>query len=430
MHDPTVDAESITIAAGSTDITPTRPVCLAGIAGRTEPFVDVAQPLEASAIVIRQGAVVAVVVSVEALHLSDALMRFLLERCPELDERTLWLAATHTHFAPALDESKPALGRVDEDHRQLVFQRIAALVLALLAERPVAVTMARHEGTAAHAINRRKRGWSLSRAGLSRGTVIAPNERGPRDDRIHAVSFVDDSGAVRAVLWSMACHPVCSPDRLRVSSDYPGWVRRHLRRAYTPDLPVVFLQGFAGNLRPRAIRPRTDVLRRSVGPHAKLNILLNGATFGGFDENAWTRWAHSLAVRVADALSSGTALTPRLAIRLVEMPISELADGPASTETVHLRALHLSEDLVFVAISAEPVVEYRLHVERAFAPARTVPVGYTDHVFGYLPTARMLEQGGYEVGQFRQWFEMEGAFTPLVETRIREGLAALAASTA
>ncbi len=51
-----------------------------------------------------------------------------------------------------------------------------------------------------------------------------------------------------------------------------------------------------------------------------------------------------------------------------------------------------------------------------------IPVGYTDTVFGYLPSARMLGQHGYEDEGFMKAFGIAGRFRPDIEEVVRRAL--------
>jgi hypothetical protein len=53
-------------------------------------------------------------------------------------------------------------------------------------------------------------------------------------------------------------------------------------------------------------------------------------------------------------------------------------------------------DLTLVALSGEAVVDYVQLIERAIGPAQLWLSAYNNDVFGYLPSARVLEEGGYE----------------------------------
>jgi len=54
------------------------------------------------------------------------------------------------------------------------------------------------------------------------------------------------------------------------------------------------------------------------------------------------------------------------------------------------------DDLTIVGISGEVVVDYAIMVERALGPMKLWPAGYCNDYFGYLPSARVIAEGGYE----------------------------------
>jgi hypothetical protein len=53
-------------------------------------------------------------------------------------------------------------------------------------------------------------------------------------------------------------------------------------------------------------------------------------------------------------------------------------------------------DLTLVALSGEVVVDYVALLEKALGPLKLWPAAYCNDVFGYLPSARVLREGGYE----------------------------------
>lgn len=88
------------------------------------------------------------------------------------------------------------------------------------------------------------------------GTVVtAPEPAGTVDRTLRLIELVNEAGDVLAMGWGVACHPVCSPDRQAVSSDFPGVVRDRLREPGA-GLPVLFFQGCSGDVRPAAMSRR------------------------------------------------------------------------------------------------------------------------------------------------------------------------------
>jgi len=346
----------------------------------------------------------------------------------ELDDASFLFAASHTHFAPSVDPSKPLLGPADPAYLNLVIGRGAELLSRLAGTRSDQ-GMARIEyrnGLAAHAINRRRMGWRLSPRAPHlprRAALRAPNAKGPCDETVHVVTLIGSSGGPAAVLWSYACHPVSFAEPRQVSADFPGVVRRALRTAFGNDLPVLFLQGCAGDIRPRELgRPRS--LRR------RLAELVVGKLFTPFTPAEYAAWSGSLAARVVDlARGSGRAFPLPSGFRTAHasLPLSDLIDGAApGNRSLTLQRFELAPGLAIAAMSAEPVVEYGLALRAVEPDGRVViPAGYTDSVFGYLPTARMLGQHGYEDEGFMEAFGLKGRFRPQVERVVAQAWSAL-----
>ena len=70
-------------------------------------------------------------------------------------------------------------------------------------------------------------------------------------------------------------------------------------------------------------------------------------------------------------------------------------------------------DLTWVVLSGEVVADYVPLIEKAIGPLQLWISSYCNDYFGYVPSARMLEEGGYEtLGLFRA----NGIFTPETET--------------
>src|SRR6185295_6927427 len=54
------------------------------------------------------------------------------------------------------------------------------------------------------------------------------------------------------------------------------------------------------------------------------------------------------------------------------------------------------KDLTLVGLSGEVVVDYVPLLEKALGPNQLWIAAYCNDVFGYLPSARVLQEGGYE----------------------------------
>src|SRR5256714_2254536 len=211
-------------------------------------------------------------------------------------------------------------------------------------------------GPAAHAINRRRMGWRISPRHLPRPAALrAPDATGPRDETVHILTFTDGGERPVALLWSYACHPVTFAEPWQVSADYPGVVRRALRAAFGADLPVLFLQGCAGDIRPRELgRPRT------LGRRLAERVV--GKLFTPFTAPEYVAWSGSLATRVMEVARGHAASYPlTLAAAETRLRLSALLAGASPDPDVTFQRVRVAPRPAIAAPAAEPAAEDRPH---------------------------------------------------------------------
>jgi hypothetical protein len=246
------------------------------------------------------------------------------------------------------------------------------------------------------------------------------NRRGTADQSVTVVRTEGLDGEPIAVLWSYACHPVSFPFALHVSADYPGVVRARFRDRLGDDVPMLFLQGFSGDLRP------TATIGPGRRPAAVLDVLRNGRVLGRFSERDFHSWSESLAGAALSAAERAHEVEPALASTTRELALAEIFDGDTDGRRLRAQRLRLGDRLQIVALNAEPVNEYAAHVRRVYPGTETMSVGCVGDVVGYLPTEPMLAEGGYEVTEFQHWFSLEGRFRTNVERAVVDLVGGLA----
>jgi hypothetical protein len=402
------------IAAGSIHISPRRPAMLGGYERRTAPFKSIADPLEANVLQIEGDHQRAIIVSTDLLYPGQTLRSLLLESL-SVREEELFLSASHTHYAPMTAPRMPLLGTIDEQYVAQVAERISTLIKSLEKVRQ-RCTATYHEGLLNHSMNRRLAHLRLTSSGFSRAVGMGPNVTGERDERARILKFVDPSGRPLAIVWNYACHASDFFDSLRVSAAFPGQVRKRLR-SELGAIPVLFLQGFSGDVRPpfTGLSPDLKSLAKRVlrGPQFK-----NAPT-----RQEWERWTGSLANRV-------TAIARTLAAPLqIREPISKRIEVPEQAYVVDgdgSKSLcwHLIDCRGFriAGINAEPVVRYRRLLQDTLDGPPLLTAGCLDQTHCYLPVDEMLEQRGYEVEGFRRIFGFSGRFRAHLEVPILQAL--------
>ena len=405
--------------AVSIEITPSQLLPTACHGPCNTPSEAVAIPLEANVLGLRENGQTLVIVSVDWFFASTGLRERILTRCAgRLDEPGLMVAASHAHTSPNPDRTKVGFSKVDLDYVAWAEDGIANRVeevLRLGEWRPVRL---RFTTVACDcAIHRRHKAWRTQGFRFRRVVDFGPNANGPRDRELRLLRVENQDTSLLAVIWGVSCHPTEWPRFRELSSDYPGGVRQTLRAHIGVDVPVVFLQGFCGDLRPPAIGRwsrhemwRINALRWALS-------LLNGPIFAGFTPQEYQAWSENIAECARKALDRAAQMPPlatKLLIRRTSINLSALGlSGETSELTFH--SFELDETLKIVGISAEVCWEYADLAKRACAGKTVWPVGYIDAVFGYLPTDSMLPEGGYEVEGFKRNFGIKGKFVPNLE---------------
>jgi hypothetical protein len=74
--------------------------------------------------------------------------------------------------------------------------------------------------------------------------------------------------------------------------------------------------------------------------------------------------------------------------------------------------------LTLVALGGEVVVDYALRLAREYPRRRMWVAGYSNDVFAYVPSLRVLREGGYEGGDAMIYYGRPGPFTDAVEELI------------
>ena len=404
------------ISSGSVDITPRQPVMLGGFNKRTAPFTSVASRLEANVLLIRGASASLAIVSTDLLYPGETLRAQLINNLGLAGRsEELFLCASHTHSAPMTAPSIPHLGIVDDEYVRFVATQITMLIKSIEHNGESCVCTYRF-GSADHSINRRLVRSRLTRSGFARSSGFGPNPNGERDESVRILEFSNSSGKPSAVIWNYACHPTDFPGYLQVSAEYPGTVRSRLR-SQLGEIPVLFLQGFSGDVRP-------PFSGRSAGIAGFARRVLIGPQFRQPLKREWEQWSNSLAESVASfTRSSGRIMQiDSLRLKRVEVPEAEFASGGIGDKSL---VWHLIDCGAFriVGINAEPVVKYRRLLEESFFGARPLlTVGCLDQPLCYLPSDSMIPERGYEVEGFRTLFNFDGRFRNRLQDTVIQGL--------
>jgi hypothetical protein len=420
---------NLTLGTAKVDITPLRPVPLAGFMQRTGHFCGISRPLYARILFFEQEDTAeqkrsALLVSADIIWWGPEWIEGMRRRLAErwgIQESFVILHATHTHSAPQTSHRfTPSLGEPDPDYIEMLESRVFQGIEAA-AGRLEPVFLERGRGKCHFGVHRRK---------FVDGRIdMLPNDSGPTDPEVNVVRFRTEDGRTKALLVHFTCHPTTTEDNF-VSSEFPGVAMELIENGLGPDAVAAFLQGCCGDVRPALVR-EGQFYRGSEKEVRQL-----GCTLAKEVMRVLHQPMESL---VSCNLTGKTVSIPLPFQELPTMAELEQARHQPSIagewgrlllqEPERIRSsipfemtwLKLAEGLSLLAMNAEIVVEYGLFVKRQFAGA-VLPVPYSNGMIGYVPTARQVAEGGYESQESFFYFGLPAPFDAAVETKICEAI--------
>ncbi|MCC6162039.1 MAG: neutral/alkaline non-lysosomal ceramidase N-terminal domain-containing protein [Acidobacteria bacterium] len=408
------------------DITPTSSLWMAGFAARTRPSQGTAMPLHAKALALEDaGGRRLVVVTLDLLGVTDGMAARISARVAKahrLARERLLLAASHTHSGPVVDaqlmvayDVTPQQVRDIEAYTATLEDQIVGVIgKAIAALAPATL----HTGatTAAFAANRR----------------VQFGENGPVDHRV-PVLRVDVGGRARAVLFSYACHnTTLSAENVEWHGDYAGVAQAAIEAA-NPGVTALFMSGCGADANPKPRGTRDDVQRHGEELARAVSGALSTLTPVTGDARAAygvTELPFEAALTPEQWKARFGLADPYVARHAREMDRISARDGRLPrAHGIPLQVWRIGKDVTLVAIGGEVVVDYALRLRREHPDANIWPVGYANDVFGYVPSRRILQEGGYEGGGALLYYVQPGPFDTSVEDRIFAALDRLIAGT-
>ena len=91
-----------------------------------------------------------------------------------------------------------------------------------------------------------------------------------------------------------------------------------------------------------------------------------------------------------------------------------------------VQVIRFGNELVMAALAGEPCVDYALRLRRELAGRPIWIAGYCNEIFAYIPSDRVLQEGGYEGGEAMVYFGLHGPFQPGLEQQIIDAVKRLA----
>ena len=406
-------------------ITPKETQWMAGYAARNHPAEGTLHELMAKALVLEdQNGQRVVMISTDLVGVPQKISEHIKTRLQEkfgLTKAQILLNSSHTHSGPVLEDAlidiyqldDAQLAKITRYSRWLETQIVDLVGQAMRNLAPA--SLASGNGVTRFQVNRRNNNAAL----LTQLTEL----KGPNDYAVPVIKVLDAKGKVKAIAFAYACHPT-TLDGYEWSGDYVSYAQMELEKAY-PGATALFFQGAGADQNP--LRRRAVALARQYGrelsaavqrvmeeemqplearvttAYEEINLLLAEAPSDG---------------KLNEMAQSSVTYYQRWARRMLSIKEKGVPFAKSSPYPIQVWSLG---DQSIVALGGELLVEYAIKIKQLYGE-RTFVFGYSNFVMGYIPSATVLQEGGYEGETSQMVYGQPAPWHSSIETTILSGV--------
>jgi neutral ceramidase len=421
------------VGVARVDITPTDTLWLAGYAARDHASEGTLHKLWAKAFAVKdKNGNRGVLITTDLLGFPKNISDNIVTRCQEryqLTRSQIILNSSHTHTGPVVREglyviyplSNEHIERIETYSRQLENDIVRVIGQAF-------DNMTSAELNAANGVVR----FQVNRRNNNAKTLSAQSDlNGPNDFAVPVLQARRRDGNLLATVFGYACHPTVLSS-YQWSGDYPGFAQLALEDKF-PGATALFFQGCGADQNPL--------------PRRSLNL---ARQYGQELAAAVERVIHDECESLASDLRTGYT---EVDLAFTEHPTQQTLQKIAADSTVNykqkwaqkmLNKLNNGESLPtsypypiqiwklgdqsIFALGGEVVVDYAITLKRLFGQNAFV-MGYCNDVMGYIPSVRVLREGGYEGVTSQIVYDLPGTWKADIEAKIIYTILQLAKET-
>ena len=415
----------------SVEITPEEPVWMGGFASRTQPSEGVLLPLFAKALALQDAeGNRAVLVTSDLLGFPKTVsdrIRDHIEAEHGLGRAQIILNGSHTHGGPVVGDSLRCMYPMTDEQEAAVMRYTASLenkIVALVAEALNALApaaLSAGNGIARIALNHR----TNNEAAITATTMPV----GPSDHSVPTLRVIREDGSLAAIVFGYACHPTALAGYL-FSGDFTGFAQVFLEEAH-PGATALFFAGCGGEQKAAPRQGRTVAMARQYGHTlaAAVNRVLEEPMR---PLEARLRMVYDEVHLDLEPAPDADAYRERIATTQGYEQLCnqwmldrlEREGSLPSTWPVPVQVWRLG-DQPLVTLGGEVMVEYALRIKERLG-ADTFVMGYANDLMSYLPSERVLEEGGYEGASAQLIYGMPNVWKTGLEAQILDAVERLA----
>lgn len=400
-------------AAAKVVITPTEPMYLAGFANREVPAEGTAMELHAKSLAVADESgtrfVMVTLDLVEVTHQLRHAVATTVKAKFGLPENALLMNCSHTHCGPELRHTELEFMSFTDPQRKerclrynaWLTDRIVGIIGDAL-QHLAPATISHGQARCGFAMNRRLK--SDKPAGDP--YLNSPNPDGVVDHDVPVLTVHAADGRLSAIVFGYACHNT-SMNIKQWHGDYAGHAQQMIEDAH-PGTIALFMLGCGGdqNAYPRFSPVFSMRHGQSLATAVEAAIGAKPKPIRGLLRIGWQTarldyQSVPTAAQIDRRLSTGEGYDPgyeKYQRTWDEKRLFAMKNGGLRDHYDYpIQIVRFGDDLTLVALSGETCVDYSLRLKREFTgPGRLWVAGYCNDILAYIPSRRVLNEGGYE----------------------------------
>ena len=415
----------IEVGVAQIDITPDYLIRLNGYGSRRTESEGIIQRIWAKALAIGSdddGPVV--MITVENCGLPDELTEEVSDRVEHktgITRENFVACYTHTHSAPCLTNAASFIFSADISHEE---QEKIDCYTHQLANWMETVVM--------EALTKRKPcrlAWNIGELGFAKNRRT---DGGAVDHSLPVMQFIDADGTLQAVWASYACHctTLAGSDN-HICGDWAGYAQEEIQKAH-PNVTAFITIGCGADENPESrMRPM---------PEGKQEVFQTRLAYAKEHGKALAHEVnHQLERDVISISNVPIGVFERVNLPFDKLPTRDewearaaqggaigyhakkhlemLQNGQAIKTDISypIQAWTFGDELAVLFLASEVVVDFSLRLKKEFDATRLWVGAYANAFPGYIPSERVLAEGGYEGGGAMIYFGQPTRFAPGVE---------------
>jgi neutral ceramidase len=421
-------ADSWKAGVAKVNITPDQPMWMAGYAARTKPAEGTMTPLWAKALALEDAAGKrAVLVTLDLVGIERQWTEPLCEKLQakyKLDRSQIALNCSHTHSGPVVARNLRPMHEyaLDKPQQELIHKyadKLEAAVIEVVGQalgKLAPAQIAWGNGKTDFAVNRRAN-KEADVPKLREANML----KGPSDHDVPVIAVKDASGKLIAVATGYACHATVLSG-YDWSGDYPGYYQIEIEKAH-PGVVALFWAGCGADQNP--IPRRQTELAEKYGKQlaaAVEEVLAKPLT--PITSKLTTMYSEiPLAfaqLPTRDDLETQTKDTNKYIAMRAKMLLEEMDAGKPLKPTYPypIQLWRLGDQIDWFFMGGEVVVDFAIRTKAEQRGAKTWVAGYSNDIMAYIPSRRVLNEGGYEGGGAMVYYGQPTTWSEQVEEQI------------